>query len=92
MHNYRNGSGDSTIPTEVTGLQVALQWRSKKERAQLAAAIQRGETKLTKLTDGQIARICGVTPQYVYQARVASVDAYLRRLQIARTAVQLAAE
>jgi hypothetical protein len=92
MATYRNGSGGSTVPKEITGLQVALQPRSKKERAKLAAAIQRGETTLTKLTDGQIARICGVTPQYVYQARVASADAYLQRLQLAHAAVQLAAE
>jgi hypothetical protein len=91
MHNYRNGSGDSTIPTEVTGLQVALQWRSKKERARLAAAIQRGETKLIKLTDAQIAAVCGISPAYVYQIRNASADAYLRRLQLAHAAAQLAA-
>jgi hypothetical protein len=93
MGTYRNGSGGSTVPKEITGLQAVKQRRSKLERAELATAIIRHETKLTKLTDSQIAAICGVSVQYVYQVRLASADAYLRRLQLARAGViQLAAE
>jgi hypothetical protein len=92
MRTYRNGPGRSTTPAEITGLQVALQRRSKKERAELAAAILRGETKLTKLTDGQVADICGVSAQYVDQVRAASAADYIRRLQPTRTVIQLAAE
>jgi len=92
MRTYRNGSGGSSIPREITGLQAVRQQRTTRERAELAAAIQRGETRLTKLTRGQIADICGVSVQYTYQVRLASADAYLRRLQFAHTAVQLAAE
>jgi hypothetical protein len=80
MNTYRNGSGGSTIPAEISGLQVTLQRRTKKERAKLAAAIQRGETRLGSLTQVQIARICGVSAQYVH------------RVQPANTITQLAAE
>jgi transcriptional regulator with XRE-family HTH domain len=61
---YRNGHGSST-PAKISGLQVVRQHRTKKERARLAGAIQRGETELTKLTQAQISRICGVSQQYV---------------------------
>ena len=92
MRTYRNGSGGSSIPREITGLQAVRQQRTTRERAELAVAIMRGETRLTKLTDSQVAAICGVSAQYVYQVRLASADVYLQRLRFAHTAVQLAAE
>jgi hypothetical protein len=92
MGTYRNGLGGSTVPREISGLQIATQPRSQQQRAALATAIIRGETKLTKLTYGQVADICGVGTQRVYRERCASVGDYLRRLQSARTVIQLAAE
>jgi hypothetical protein len=70
MYNYRNGPRGSTIPAEISGLQVVRQRRTKKQRAALAASIQRGETKLGSLTQVQIARLCGVSAQYVHRVQV----------------------
>jgi hypothetical protein len=92
MGTYRNVPGGSTAPAEITGLQVALQQRSKKERAELAVAIEAGRTQLVALTDTQLARICGVSAQYVHQVRLARIAARVRRLRLADTPVQLAAE
>jgi hypothetical protein len=94
MRTYRNGSDGSTVPTEITGLQVALQPRSKRQRAELSVAIEGGMTKLVRLTDTQLARIVGVSAQYIHQVRLETVIARARaqRLQLADTPVQLAAE
>ena len=92
MHTYRNGTGNSTTPREITGLQIATQPRSKQERAALATAIIRGETKVTRLTYGQVCAICDVGTQRVYRERNASVGDYLRRLTLARTTVIQLAE
>jgi hypothetical protein len=93
MLTYRNGTGNSTTSREITGLQVAREPRSTMARVKLAAAIQRGETRLTKLTYGQIASICGVSTQQVYLYRIRQAYAEeCRRRQLARAAVQLAAE
>jgi len=92
MHTYRNGSGNSIIPRDITGLEVARQPRSKQERAALATSIIRGETRLTRLTYAQVCDLCDVGTQRVYRERCASVGDYLRRLQSARTVIQLAAE
>ena len=81
MSTYRNGSGRSTIPTEISGLRAVLQRRSKKERAELVAAIVRGQTHLTRLTTVQAARLCGVSAPYVHQVQRANTPV-----------VQLAAE
>jgi hypothetical protein len=80
MSNYRNGPRRSTIPAEISGLQVTLQRRSKRERAALAASIRGGEARLGKLTQAQAARLCGVSASYVQQ------------VQRANTIVQTAAE
>jgi hypothetical protein len=66
MRNYHCRGVGSSTPVEITGLQVVQQRRSKAERAWLAGAIQRGETKLTDLTKDQVSRLCGVSPQYVH--------------------------
>jgi hypothetical protein len=92
MRTYHRHNRPATAPAEITGLQVARQPRSREERARLATAIARRETKLTSLTYGQIASICGISPQDLYQARVASAADYLRRRQLARATIQLAAE
>jgi hypothetical protein len=80
MNNYRNAPRGSTIPAEISGLQAVQQKRTKKQRAELAAAIGSGRTRLGKLTQVQIARLCGVSSQYVH------------RVQRANTIVQMAAE
>jgi hypothetical protein len=80
MNNYRNGPRRSTIPAEISGLQVVQQKRTKKQRAELAAAIGSGRTRLGKLTLVQLARVCGVSSQYVH------------RVQRTNTIVQMAAE
>jgi hypothetical protein len=67
MHRYRNGSGNSIAPPEISGIAVTRQKRTKKERAALAAAIARGETELTRLTQAQISKVCGVSASYVCQ-------------------------
>jgi hypothetical protein len=92
MHTYRNQSGGSIVPAEITGLELALQRRSKKERAQLAVAIEAGRTRLVGLTDTQLARVCGVSAQYIHQMRLALIAARARRSQHAHNVVQLAAE
>jgi hypothetical protein len=81
MSKYTNGSGRSTTPTEISGIAVTRQKRTKKQRAALAASIERGETRLKSLTQAQIARICGVSAAYVHQMQLAD-----------RPPVQLAAE
>ena len=73
MTKYCNGSRGSSIPPKISGLKAVLQRRSKRERAELAAAILRGEVELGQLTNVQVARICGVSPQYVHQVQRASV-------------------
>jgi hypothetical protein len=70
MAKYCNGLGGSTIPAEISGLQVVRQRRTKKQRAALAASIGRGETKLGALTQVQLARICGVSAQYVHRVQL----------------------
>ena len=72
MSKYLNGSRGSTIPPKISGLRATLQRRSKKERAELAAAILRGEVELGQLTNVQVARICGVSPQYVHAVQRAN--------------------
>jgi hypothetical protein len=69
MTKYSNGSRGSTIPTQISGLQVALQRRSKRERAELAASIARGQTHLKRPTTVQAARLCGVSAPYVHQVQ-----------------------
>jgi hypothetical protein len=69
MTRYRNGSGGAIAPPEITGLQVALQRRSKLQRAELAASIKRGDTRLGPLTLVQLARIVGVSSQYVHRVQ-----------------------
>jgi hypothetical protein len=70
MTKYRNESGNSTAPAEISGIQVVRQQRTKKQRAALAAAIGRGETRLGQLTCTQIAHICGVSAQYVHRVQL----------------------
>jgi hypothetical protein len=72
MSKYLNGSRGSTIPPKISGLRATLQRRSKRERAELAAAILRGETELGRLTHVQVARICGVSAQYVHAVQRAN--------------------
>jgi hypothetical protein len=74
MNNYRNGHRSST-PTEISGLQVVRQRRSKKERAQLAASIRSGRTRLESLTQTQVAAICDVSPGYVRRVTVVQLAA-----------------
>jgi hypothetical protein len=69
MHRYRNGSGNSTAPAEISGIRVTRQKRTKRQRAALAVAIQDGDTKLTRLTQAQISKVCGVSQSYVCQMR-----------------------
>jgi hypothetical protein len=78
---YPTKSSGSSIPAKISGLQAVLQRRSKKERAELANAILRGETELGQLTNVQVARICGVSAQYVHHVQRANTPV-----------VQLAAE
>ena len=82
MTKYSNGSRGSSIPPKISGLRATLQRRTKKERAELAAAILRGETELGRLTHVQVARICGVSAQYVHAVQRANTP----------VVVQLAAE
>jgi hypothetical protein len=91
MPKYRVSADSATPPREITGLQIAMQPRSTRERVALAVAIARGETVLVKLTDTQIARLCDVSPQYLNQVRTATAVDYIRR-QRAHNVVQLAAE
>ena len=70
MSKYTNGSGRSTTPTEISGIAVTRQKRTKKQRAALAASIERGETRLGSLTQTQIAHICGVSAQYVHRVQL----------------------
>ena len=72
MTKYCNGSRGSSIPPKISGLRATLQRRSKRERAELAAAILRGETELGRLTHVQVARICGVSAQYVHAVQRAN--------------------
>ena len=72
MSKYTNGSRGSSIPPKISDLRAVLQRRSKKERAELAAAILRGEVELGQLTNVQVARICGVSAQYVHQVQRAN--------------------
>jgi hypothetical protein len=67
MSKYRTRFINSTPPAEISGLQVVLQRRTKKQRAQLALAIERGETRLTSLTERQIAAICNVSTTYIHK-------------------------
>jgi hypothetical protein len=67
MAKYRNGSGSSTIPMEISGLQVALQKRSKRQSAELLNATWSGRTKLGVLTKVQLGRIYDVSPQYAHK-------------------------
>jgi hypothetical protein len=69
---YPTKSNGSSIPRKISGLRATLQRRSKRERAELAAAILRGETELGKLTHVQVARICGVSAQYVHAVQRAN--------------------
>jgi hypothetical protein len=92
MHTYRNGTCNSTFPRQISGLQIATQPRSTRERAELAAAIGLGETKLVGLTYAQIAAICGVSAPYVCRVRLARACAELRRYQLARAAAEAAVE
>jgi hypothetical protein len=69
---YPTKSNGSTIPRKISGLRATLQRRSKRERAELAAAILRGETELGQLTNVQVARICGVSAQYVHHVQRAN--------------------
>jgi hypothetical protein len=72
----------SATPKRITGLQLALERRTKKQRAVLAAAIERGETELTHLTQAQISKLCGISATYVHQ----------QQLKNGAPVVQLAAE
>ena len=81
MRKYRAGADSATPPTEISGIQVVRQRRTKKQRAALAASIERGETRLGSLTQTQIAHICGVSAQYVHAVQRANTPV-----------VQLAAE
>jgi hypothetical protein len=67
MPRYRNGTGSSTAPAQITGLEVALQRRSRLQRAELGASIKRGDTRLGSLTVVQISRIVGVSSQYIHR-------------------------
>jgi hypothetical protein len=69
MSSYRNCSVNSTVPTEISGLQVTRQRRAKRQRAELAAAIMRGEVRLTHLTQTQTAKVCSVSASYVSHVR-----------------------
>ena len=69
MSTYRNGSGNSTAPAEISGIRVTRQKRTKGQRAALAVAIQDGDTKLVRLTQAQISKVCGVSQSYVCQMR-----------------------
>jgi hypothetical protein len=57
----------SATPKRITGLQLALERRTKKQKAVLAAAIESGETELTHLTQAQISKLCGISATYVHQ-------------------------
>jgi hypothetical protein len=70
MRKYRAGADSATPPTEISGIQVVRQRRTKKQRAALAASIERGETRLGSLTQTQIAHICGVSAQYVHRVQL----------------------
>jgi hypothetical protein len=69
MHRYRDEYGNSTAPAEISGIQATRQKRTKRQRAALAVAIQDGNTKLMRLTQAQISRVCGVSQSYVCQMR-----------------------
>jgi hypothetical protein len=92
MHTYLTKLGGSTAPAQITGLELALQRRSKKELAELAVEIEAGRTRLVRLTDTQLARVCGVSAQYIHQVRLALIAARARRSQHGHNVVQLAAE
>jgi hypothetical protein len=66
--NYQRRRYDAT-PKQITGLQLALERRTKKQKAVLARAIENGETELTDLTQVQIARLCGISAPYINQVR-----------------------
>ena len=69
---YPTKSSGSSIPAEISGLHVALQRRSKRQRAELAASIARGQTHLKRPTTVQAARLCGVSAPYVHQVQRAN--------------------
>jgi hypothetical protein len=74
--HYQNCANGAT---RVTGNHLARAKKlTKRERADLAIEIINGQVELGPLTDGQIARICGVSPSYVCSLmRMASVPVQL---------------
>ena len=69
MFNYNGNSHSATPARSVTGQYLARTHMSKWGRARLAADIIAGKAEITRLTDKQIAALCGISVAYVYAAR-----------------------
>jgi hypothetical protein len=69
MHPIYTRRRYGATPKQITGLQLALERRTKRERALLAYAIAHGETELKDLTQVQIARLCGISAPYINHVR-----------------------
>jgi hypothetical protein len=61
---YPSAVRGATPPAKISGNALARKHLSKRERAQIAAAIMDGTTQVEALNQGQIARLCQVSVGY----------------------------
>jgi hypothetical protein len=86
LTHYTRPRRNSIPPKNISGLQITRQRRSKLERARLGASVKRKDTELGALTDVQLAKILGISPQFL--GKIAREEAAVRDPVI----VQIAAE